>query len=203
MIPALSSRRWAPRTRWCCSGPTWRRCVTCGARSGDQSCDDDTELSSYLLQVWRQVEELCVVFLQKRSAPDDISKVRGSPEVQILFSSQSCVYKGIIIFSPGSSSSRQSGSGSGFSFQNALIGQQDMSKFYRTSTTQKIFGMVSKLCEIGKFSDAAKNFPSVCCFFSETWYDVRRACKFYESLLDLTLLTESNEIKPWRRSLAV
>ena len=53
-------------------------------------------------------------------------------------------------FSPGKSSSRQSGSGSGFSFQNALIGQQDMSKFYRTSTTQKIFGMVSKLCEIGE-----------------------------------------------------
>lgn len=51
--------------------------------------------------------------------------------------------------SSGKSSSRQSGSGSGFSFQNALIGQQDMSKFYRTSTTQKIFGMVSKLCEIG------------------------------------------------------
>ena len=53
-------------------------------------------------------------------------------------------------FSSGKSSSRQSGSGSGFSFQNALIGQQDMSKFYRTSTTQKIFGMVSKLCEIGE-----------------------------------------------------
>ena len=59
-------------------------------------------------------------------------------------------------FSPGKSSSRQSGSGSGFSFQNALIGQQDMSKFYRTSTTQKIFGMVSKLCEIGEFCDALR-----------------------------------------------
>ena len=58
-----------------------------------------------------------------------------------------------IYFSSGKSSSRQSGSGSGFSFQNALIGQQDMSKFYRTSTTQKIFGMVSKLCEIGESSN--------------------------------------------------
>ena len=61
-----------------------------------------------------------------------------------------------VFFSPGKSSSLQSGSGSGFSFQNALIGQQDMSKFYRTSTTQKIFGMVSRLCEIGKLCNAMK-----------------------------------------------
>merc|ERR1719270_2414577 len=38
---------------------------------------------------------------------------------------------------------------SSFSFQNALIGPQDMSKIYKTTTTQKIFGTVSKLCEIG------------------------------------------------------
>ena len=71
----------------------------------------------------------------------------------------------MIIFSPGKSSSRQSGSGSGFSFQNALIGQQDMSKFYRTSTTQKIFGMVSKLCEIGELCNATKIF-SLCLLHS-------------------------------------
>ena len=34
--PALSLRRWAPRTRWCCSGQTWRRCATFGGRSGGQ-----------------------------------------------------------------------------------------------------------------------------------------------------------------------
>ena len=28
-----------------------------------------------------------------------------------------------------------------------------MSKFYRSSTTQKIFGTVSKLCEIGELDD--------------------------------------------------
>ena len=47
-------------------------------------------------------------------------------------------------------SSTSSGSSSGFSVQNALIGQQDMSKLYKVSTTQKIFGTVGKLCEIGK-----------------------------------------------------
>ena len=32
---------------------------------------------------------------------------------------------------------------------NALIGQQDMSKFYKSTTSQSIFGLVNKLCEIG------------------------------------------------------
>ena len=82
-------------------------------------------------------------------------------------------------FSPGKSSSRQSGSGSGFSFQNALIGQQDMSKFYRTSTTQKIFGMVSKLCEIGELFDALRIYIS----FYSAYYDDFTACKS-EYLLD-------------------
>merc|ERR1719410_2355320 len=49
--------------------------------------------------------------------------------------------------------SRQAGagssSGSGVTIQNALIGQQDMTKFHNTSTTQRIFQTVSKLCEIG------------------------------------------------------
>ena len=50
-----------------------------------------------------------------------------------------------------SGDSRQgSSSGSGVTIQNALIGQQDMTKFYNTSTTQRIFQTVSKLCEIGK-----------------------------------------------------
>ena len=34
--------------------------------------------------------------------------------------------------------------------QNALIGRQDMSKFYKDSTSQQIFKIVNKLCEIGK-----------------------------------------------------
>jgi len=33
--------------------------------------------------------------------------------------------------------------------QNALIGRQDMSKFYKDSTSQQIFKIVNKLCEIG------------------------------------------------------
>ena len=53
-----------------------------------------------------------------------------------------------------SADSRQAGagssSGSGVTIQNALIGQQDMTKFYNTSTTQRIFQTVSKLCEIGE-----------------------------------------------------
>jgi hypothetical protein len=32
---------------------------------------------------------------------------------------------------------------------NALIGQQDMSKFYKSTTSQNIFSLVNKLCEIG------------------------------------------------------
>jgi len=33
--------------------------------------------------------------------------------------------------------------------QNALIGQQDISKFYKDNTTKQIFTKVSKLCELG------------------------------------------------------
>jgi len=33
--------------------------------------------------------------------------------------------------------------------QNAMIGPQDISKFYKDTTTQQIFSKVSKLCEIG------------------------------------------------------
>ena len=33
--------------------------------------------------------------------------------------------------------------------QNAMIGQQDISKFYKDTTTKQIFSKVSKLCEIG------------------------------------------------------
>ena len=32
---------------------------------------------------------------------------------------------------------------------NALIGQSDMSKFYKSTTSQSIFSLVGKLCEIG------------------------------------------------------
>ena len=35
--------------------------------------------------------------------------------------------------------------------QNALIGQQDISKFYKDTTTKQIFSKVSKLCEIGQY----------------------------------------------------
>ena len=35
--------------------------------------------------------------------------------------------------------------------QNALIGQQDISKFYQDTTTKQIFSKVSKLCEIGEY----------------------------------------------------
>ena len=35
ILLSLSSRRWAPRTRLCCSGPTWQRCATSGEPSGD------------------------------------------------------------------------------------------------------------------------------------------------------------------------
>ena len=53
-------------------------------------------------------------------------------------------------FRSGRSSDRSRPSNSSFSFQNALIGPQDMSKIYKNTTTQKIFGTVSKLCEIGR-----------------------------------------------------
>jgi len=54
----------------------------------------------------------------------------------------------------GSSSSTSSSSSSSSStknarLSNALIGQQDMSKFYKSTTSQNIFGLVNKLCEIG------------------------------------------------------
>ena len=35
--------------------------------------------------------------------------------------------------------------------QNAMIGQQDISKFYKDTTTKQIFSKVSKLCEIGQY----------------------------------------------------
>ena len=50
---------------------------------------------------------------------------------------------------PSSSSSGGSGTGD-VSLENALIGQQDMSKFYKDTTSQKIFGIVNRLCEIGE-----------------------------------------------------
>jgi len=43
--------------------------------------------------------------------------------------------------SPGTSNDR--------CLRNALIGRQDMSKFYKDTTSQQIFGIVNKLCEIG------------------------------------------------------
>jgi len=49
-------------------------------------------------------------------------------------------------FEKGSSGSSNSG---GPSMRNALIGKQDMSKFYKDTTSQQIFGIVNKLCEIG------------------------------------------------------
>ena len=47
--------------------------------------------------------------------------------------------------------------GGGVQFQNALIGQQDLSgksRFHTSNNTQRMFGIVAKLCEIGK--DSAK-----------------------------------------------
>ena len=42
--------------------------------------------------------------------------------------------------------------------QNAMIGQQDISKFYKDTTTKQIFSKVSKLCEIGQyFSEKCKS----------------------------------------------
>ena len=46
-------------------------------------------------------------------------------------------------------STRSSGSNK-LVLQNALIGRQDMSKFYKDSTSQQIFQIVNKLCEIGE-----------------------------------------------------
>jgi len=43
----------------------------------------------------------------------------------------------------------ESSSGSGFTIHNALIGQQDVTQYHNTSTTQRIFQTISKLCEIG------------------------------------------------------
>merc|ERR1712130_405029 len=48
-----------------------------------------------------------------------------------------------------SSSSLSSSSAKNARLSNALIGQQDMSKFYKSTTSQNIFGLVNKLCEIG------------------------------------------------------
>ena len=42
--------------------------------------------------------------------------------------------------------------GGGVQFQNALIGQQDLSgksRFHTSNNTQRMFGIVAKLCEIG------------------------------------------------------
>jgi len=50
-------------------------------------------------------------------------------------------------FEKGSSGSSNSG---GPSLRNALIGKQDMSKFYKDTTSQQIFGIVNKICEIGE-----------------------------------------------------
>lgn len=58
-------------------------------------------------------------------------------------------------FEKGSSSSSSSkgsaspGTSNDRSLRNALIGRQDMSKFYKDTTSQQIFGIVNKLCEIG------------------------------------------------------
>merc|ERR1719222_1808119 len=49
----------------------------------------------------------------------------------------------------GSSSSTSSSSAKHARLSNALIGQQDMSKFYKSTTSQNIFGLVNKLSEIG------------------------------------------------------
>ena len=48
-----------------------------------------------------------------------------------------------------SHSSSSQGSSKDSRLKNALIGQQDMSKFYKGTTSQNIFGLVGKLCEIG------------------------------------------------------
>eukprot|EP00092_Neocalanus_flemingeri_P037047 GFUD01040332.1.p1 GENE.GFUD01040332.1~~GFUD01040332.1.p1 ORF type:complete len:624 (-),score=130.43 GFUD01040332.1:77-1948(-) len=49
----------------------------------------------------------------------------------------------------GSKGSSSPGTSNDVSLKNALIGRQDMSKFYKDTTSQKIFGIVNKLCEIG------------------------------------------------------
>ena len=49
----------------------------------------------------------------------------------------------------GSKGSSSPGKSNDVSLRNALIGQQDMSKFYKDTTSQQIFGNVNKLCEIG------------------------------------------------------
>ena len=59
-------------------------------------------------------------------------------------------------FEKGSSSSSSSkgsaspGTSNDRSLWNTLIGRQDMSKFYKDTTSQQIFGIVNKLCEIGE-----------------------------------------------------
>eukprot|EP00092_Neocalanus_flemingeri_P037049 GFUD01040334.1.p1 GENE.GFUD01040334.1~~GFUD01040334.1.p1 ORF type:complete len:598 (-),score=135.07 GFUD01040334.1:77-1870(-) len=49
----------------------------------------------------------------------------------------------------GSKVSSSPGMSNDVTLRNALIGRQDMSKFYKDTTSQQIFGIVNKLCEIG------------------------------------------------------
>eukprot|EP00092_Neocalanus_flemingeri_P031382 GFUD01034085.1.p1 GENE.GFUD01034085.1~~GFUD01034085.1.p1 ORF type:complete len:382 (-),score=87.00 GFUD01034085.1:134-1279(-) len=49
----------------------------------------------------------------------------------------------------GPKGSASPGTSNDVSLKNALIGRQDMSKFYKDTTSQQIFGIVNKLCEIG------------------------------------------------------
>merc|ERR1719431_448933 len=54
-------------------------------------------------------------------------------------------------FEKGTSSKGASNSGTPNErcLKNALIGRQDMSKFYKDTTSKQIFGIVNNLCEIG------------------------------------------------------
>lgn len=52
-------------------------------------------------------------------------------------------------FEKGSNSASGSGTPNDRCLKNALIGRQDMSKFYKDTTSKQIFGIVNNLCEIG------------------------------------------------------
>lgn len=52
-------------------------------------------------------------------------------------------------FEKGSNSASGPGTPNERCLKNALIGRQDMSKFYKDTTSKQIFGIVNNLCEIG------------------------------------------------------
>jgi len=70
-------------------------------------------------------------------------------QLQMAFEKKKKPEAGTSSSTASSSSSSSSSSAKNARLSNALIGQQDMSKFYKSTTSQNIFGLVNKLCEIG------------------------------------------------------